>query len=312
MPELPEVQTTVNGLNATVRGSTITDVWTSYNSAYHSGKDNIKDPAYFKSFKKSVTGRKIVSAARRAKNILINLSDGSTILVHMKMTGHLMYGAFEQEKTGGKNVWVPKVKTGPLADPFNRHIRLVFTLSKGKLPAKHLALSDMRKFAKVTLIPKGHLEKSLHVAHIGMEPFDPSFTFEHFKKIIEKRPTGRIKNVLMDQTLIAGIGNIYSDEGLWHAGIHPETKVAAIPNKNLAILHKALIETLKKGIDFSGDSMSDYRNIYGEPGKFQMHHSVYQLKGKPCKKRGCKGVIQRKVVGGRSAHFCDTHQKLFK
>ncbi len=318
MPELPEVQTTVNGLNRKVKGLTIVDVWTSYNSSFHAGKDNIKDPAFFRKFKKAVVGMKVKNAERRAKNILINLEDSKdggkedagTILVHMKMTGHLLYGKYKKVSA---SEWVTEEKDGPLADPFNRFIRLVFTFSDGK----QLVLSDMRKFAKVTLIPAGHLEKSLHILHIGIEPFDTAFTFKKFEEQIMKRATGRIKNVLMDQSLIAGVGNIYSDEALWLSSINPEERVQGIPEESLKILYTSVKEVLKKGINFGGDSMSDYRNIDGEPGKFQLHHQAYRRTGKPCgksldqgKKHICSGTIVRKVVGGRSAHFCDTHQKL--
>ena len=133
MPELPEVQTTVNGLNRHIRGLKIVDVWTDYNSTFQKGKDSVKDPSYFKYFKKKVIGRKVKSASRLAKNVLINLTSGDVILIHMKMTGHLMYGDYDH------------------ADPFNRFIHLVFTFNNGKT----LELSDMRKFAKITLIPKG-------------------------------------------------------------------------------------------------------------------------------------------------------------
>jgi len=127
-----------------------------------------------------------------------------------------------------------------------------------------------------------------------------------------KRPNGRIKNVLMTPEIIAGVGNIYSDEALWLASIHPESKPSKIPEKDLKKLYGSVIEVLKKGIDFGGDSMSDYRNIHGERGKFQGQHNAYRKTGKPCGKRGCKGIITRKIVGGRSAHFCSVHQKLYK
>jgi formamidopyrimidine-DNA glycosylase len=115
----------------------------------------------------------------------------------------------------------------------------------------------------------------------------------------------------MDQTLVVGIGNIYSDEMLWMANIHPESKSVNIPNKELKLLCESMKEVLNKGIDFGGDSMSDYRDVDGNRGRFQNHHNVYQKKGEKCGKKGCKGVIIRKVINGRSAHFCDTHQKLF-
>jgi formamidopyrimidine-DNA glycosylase len=112
--------------------------------------------------------------------------------------------------------------------------------------------------------------------------------------------------------VIAGIGNIYSDEILWRACVHPLSQVNKIPEKNLRLAFTAMKEVLKKGIDFGGDSMSDYRNIKGEKGSFQEHHRAYKLNKKNCLKRGCEGVIERMVVGMRSAHFCPIHQTLYK
>ena len=115
----------------------------------------------------------------------------------------------------------------------------------------------------------------------------------------------------MDQSLIAGIGNIYSDEILWRSGVHPLSHPGRIPEKNLQAMFRATKETLRKGIGLGGDSMSDYRNIKGERGQFQDHHCAYRQTGHICIKKGCKGVIRRIVVGTRSAHFCSIHQKLF-
>ena len=111
----------------------------------------------------------------------------------------------------------------------------------------------------------------------------------------------------MDQSVLTGIGNIYSDEILWRAGVRPERKVSNIAESEMKLIFKAIKETLRKGINFGGDSMSDYRNIHGLPGKFQMHHEAYRRAGEKCRK--CGGVIQRKVLNGRSAHFCPMHQR---
>lgn len=311
MPELPEVQTTVNGLNKTVKGLKIVDVWTDYKSPtllrrgfggaskIHLG---IKEPKFFNSFKKQIKNQTILKSERRAKNILIHLTNNKTILIHMKMTGHLMYGKYE--KVGNK--W-NSVGRGSLADPFNQYIHLIFILDNGR----ELAFSDMRKFAKVTIVDTDKLDESLHVSLLGPEPLDEKFTFEIFKQRLLKKPKGKIKTTLMDQTLISGIGNIYSDEILWRAGVHPTSLVYAIPEKNLKEMYEATQKTLRRGIDFGGDSMSDYRNIYGERGKFQDHHRAYRKTGTKCSKAGCKGIIKRIVVGSRSAHFCPVHQKLY-
>lgn len=303
MPELPEVQTTVDGLNKFVKGFTITAVWTDYQSSYHDGKDNIKNPDFFKSFKKQIAGASIVVSTRRAKNILVYLSNKKVILFHMKMTGHLLYGDYVYNKKS--NSWQPQDKTSSLANPASRFIHLVFSLSNGK----HLAFSDMRKFAKVTLLDQEHIHTSSHLENIGPEPLDDSFTLKNLRARLSLKPNTPIKQALLMPDIIAGIGNIYSDEILWRAGIHPERKVRDISNTEFALMFKATKETLRKGIDFGGDSMSDYRNILGERGLFQDNHEAYRRTGKRCNKKGCKGIIVRKKIAGRSAHFCNTHQK---
>lgn len=284
MPELPEVQTTVNGLNKTVRGRKIIAVSTNYNSQFYKGKDEIKNPKFFAHFKRKVQNKKILGADRRAKNILIHLSGGDTILVHMKMTGHFVYNR-------------PDIK----------FVRLDFILNN----KKHLVLSDMRKFAKVTLIKTSELKNSPHLKHLGPEPLNKKFQFPEFKSQIMKRPKGRIKQVLMDQSIISGIGNIYADEILWQTGVHPLSLPKIIPENKLKDIFKAIKENLKRGIRLGGDSMSDYRNIEGEKGEFQNTHRAYQRTGESCRKKNCRGAIKRLVIGSRAAHFCSIHQKLF-
>ena len=290
MPELPEVQTTVSGLNRAITGLVITDVWTSYNSPYFHGGDTIKDPKFFKEFKKKVKDAKITGVTRRAKNILIHLSNENTILIHMKMTGHVMYGNYNRK------------------DPFNRFIRFIITFSNGKTAE----LCDMRKFAKVTLLQTKTMHETVHLKGIGPEPLEKEFTFSIFKERLAKKLQGKIKLVLMDQSVIAGIGNIYADESLWRAGIHPESLVKNIPDTLLKKLYSSIISTLSMGIDFGGDSMSDYRNIDGERGKFQGEHKAYRKTGTKCSKKNCGGVITKIVLGGRSTHFCNVHQELTK
>lgn len=313
MPELPEVQTTVNGLNSRICGLKISEVWTDYNSKFQRGKDSAKDPEYFRFFKNEVEGTTVSHVERVAKNILIHVKKAgktSVILIHMKMTGHVMFGRYVHEKTKtGPGHWKPAPdERSSLHDPYNRFVHFIISFSNNK----QLALSDSRKFAKITLIHEKDIATSLHLADIGPDPIHENFTFKVFKERLMTRKTGRIKNVLMDPSTIAGVGNIYSDEALWRASIHPEERVEDVSEAILKKLYPALLAVLSKGIDFGGDSMSDYRNVDGERGKFQEHHKAYQKKGESCTKPGCPGTIIRKVVGGRSAHFCDTHQKLLK
>src|SRR3989338_1498691 len=298
MPELPEVQTTVNGINKKLKGLTIRDVWTDYGSPFHTDKKNIKDSRYFLHFKKAVGGATISHATRRAKNILIHLLNNKTILIHMKMTGHLLYGAYSFNKSA--NAWVASGE-GPLKDPRNKFIHLVFTLSNGK----YLAFSDMRKFGKVFVEDSEKIETHRDLAQIGPEPLTKEFTLQIFKDQIKKKPNRKIKQVLMDQSVVAGVGNIYSDELLWLSSVHPASTVKKIPSSHMKKIYLSLIEVLKKGIDFGGDSMSDYRNLEGERGRFQHTHNAYRLTGQRCKRDGCGGIITRIKIGGRSGHFCN-------
>jgi formamidopyrimidine-DNA glycosylase len=302
MPELPEVQTTVNGLNETVIGLKIESIWTDYGSDAYTNKDEIKNASYFGFFKKMVIGHTIKKAERIGKNILIRLNDNSTILIHMKMTGHLLYGSYAQKpKT---HVWVSNDE-GPLRDdPFNRHIHLVFSLSNGK----HLVLSDMRTFAKVTFIPKGETVSSKHLTHIAIDPLSPLFVFDLFSHILDTKPEGKIKQTLLDQSLISGIGNIYADEALFRSEIHPCAISKNINTQARSTLLNNIKRVLMGGVDL-GDETSDYRDIYGQKASFKENHLIYRKKGQPCTKPHCTGIIETLVVGGRTSSFCPIHQK---
>lgn len=299
MPELPEVTTTVNGLNEVLPKLTIKDVWSDYFlRTKNKRKDTIKNKKYFNKFKNEIVGEKFKNAERRGKNVLIHLSNNKTILIHMKMTGHLLYGKYVFRN----NKWESEEKF--LSDPFNKFIHLIFTLSNGK----YLAFSDMRKFAKVIIFETDKRHDVIDLTGLGPEPL-PDLSLSIFKNQILKKPNGKIKTVLMDQTVVAGIGNIYSDEILWTAGVNPERTASSLNRKEIENMWRATKEILVSSIKMGGDSMSDYRNIYGQKGNFQNAHKVYRRAKEKCLKRGCKGIITRKIIGGRSSHFCNIHQK---
>ncbi len=306
MPELPEVHTTSTYLKEVLPGLSIDGVWSRYDSPYYAGKQNIKDRAYFKKFKKEIVGKTVQDVERKGKHVLIRLSERTTILVHMKMTGHLLYGTYRRthakEKKETFEEWVA-LDDGPLfSDPFNRFIHFVITLSNGR----HLALSDMRKFATIFAYPTHSPPQELQ--ELGPDPLDKHFTFETLIKQLPVNSQRTIKHVLLDQRFVAGIGNIYSDEILWHADIHPQSIVGVIPRHALYDMYNSMKLILRRGIDLRGDSTSDYRRPDGAEGEYHYHHMVYQRTKETCSRRGCKGVIQKRVVGGRSAHFCDQHQ----
>ena len=309
MPELPEVTTTVTGLEKVLPKKIITDVWTDLakkDQKIRQFRETIKDEKFFIDFKKKVVGQRVIRVRRRAKNILIDISHGHTILIHLKMTGHLLFGEYKQDKKSGK--WYPK-KEGALTDPFNRFIHVVFSFKKESGQKKYLVFCDARKFGKITIFKTEEVEQ---FKNIGPEPLEDSFAFSSFKKRLLLKPRGKIKTVLMDQSIIAGIGNIYSDEMLWTSGINPKSLCSKIPDDNLKLLYKSMRKILLKSISLGGDSMSDYRNIKGEKGNFQNYHNVYKKSGQKCSKNKCCGIIKREVIAGRSTHFCLEHQKLFK
>lgn len=312
MPELPEVTTTVSGLQKVLPQMTISGLWTDLakkDQTVKQFKRTIKDEKFFLDFKKKVIGQKIIKVTRRAKNILIDISGEHTILIHLKMTGHLLFGNYYQEKKTGK--WLPRGSKA-LADPFNRFVHLVFTLEDKKKNKKFLVFSDARKFGKVTLFRSKEISLIKDLKDLGPEPLKKSFTFKVFKDRLALKPRGKIKTVLMNQNIIAGIGNIYSDEMLWQSGINPNSICIKIPDRKLKLLWEAMRQILSKSIILGGDSTSDYRNIKGEKGNFQKHHKVYRQSGKRCPKPKCCGIIKREIIGGRSAHFCPKHQELFK
>jgi formamidopyrimidine-DNA glycosylase len=290
MPELPEVETTISDLKKEVLGRKILD-------CLAETKKIIKKPKDFDFFRKEIKGAKIEKIWRRGKNIIFELSNKKIILVHLKLTGHFLVGKWEKEK--GK--WIVKEGHEALKDPMNRFLRVIFYLDDGR----QLALSDLRKFAKIEILNKEELEKE--ISKLGPEPLEKNFTYETFKTIIKKVKKGPIKKILMDQTKIAGIGNIYSDEILWESKVHPMEDVKKLKEEDLKKIFKAIKKILKKGVESGGESISDFRRITGEKGNFDPERKVYKRENESCFR--CKNKIKRIKIGGRSSYFCPVCQK---
>lgn len=303
MPELPEVHTTVEGLRKLVKGKTIKEVWSDFHiKTAHGLRKTLKNKKYYENFKNIVEGNEVRNVERKGKNILVHLNNGYTFIIHMKMTGHVMVGKYEF-----KNKKWEAMEDGPLKDPYNQYIHFVCSFSDGK----QMVLSDMRKFASVTISETSKLEDHENVGKLGIDALHKDFDHKQLKNLIKRRGKNPIKNTLLDQTLIAGIGNIYSDEILFETGIHPLSHSSMVPDKKFREIFKSMQKILNFSIKHGGDSKSDYRNVYGEKGGFQDFHKAYGHKGKKCPKRTCKGIIERIVVKGRSSHFCGVHQKLY-
>jgi len=170
-----------------------------------------------------------------------------------------------------------------------------------------LALSDLRKFAKAELWKTEELKNSEEIKNLGPEPLSKDFTFEKFKEVLKKKK-GKIKQILMYQTVIAGIGNIYSDEILFEAQIHPFRKIPKLSETELKKIYQAMRKILKKAIELKGSSITDFRDIKGKRGSFDKIIKVYRKEGKKCSR--CGTIIKRAKIGGRSAHFCPKCQIL--
>ncbi len=287
MPELPEVQTIVDDLNKKIRGLTIADVWTDWPKYFK------RSLGGFKAFRKIVKGKKIAKIWRIGKNIIFDLSDNKEMLIHQKMTGHLLIGTWDMRH----GTWIPKQK-GPLAEKVNGYIHVMFWLSNGKM----MALSDLRKFAKILVASEKDFKNLEDIKNIGPDPLTPKFGFSEFKSLISKKREP-VKKILMDQNVVSGIGNIYADEILFTARIHPLKKTDKLSEKELKTIFEATNKILQKAVKLRGTSTSDFRDTSGRRGRYGDVLLVYQREGEKCPNK-CGGVIKRIKIGGRSAHFC--------
>jgi formamidopyrimidine-DNA glycosylase len=281
MPELPEVETVARGLRETVLGRRILSVVL--------GKtDFIDDPA---ALERCLPGRRIDAVERYGKFMLLRLSAdgaenarangkgaGAALLVHLGMTGHIASRAVEQPAEKHTHVWMP--------------------LDDGR----ELRYADARRFGRMAYLTPELLTEELQ--GFGAEPLEVGAP-EFAERIRGRR--ARIKALLLDQSVLRGVGNIYADESLWKAKIHPAKVGSRLSAEEVERLRRALQEILRKAIAKRGSSISDFLDADGEPGEYQLHHRAYGREGKPCKR--CGAVIRRGIVAGRSSYFCPTCQR---
>ncbi|SHK01956.1 bifunctional DNA-formamidopyrimidine glycosylase/DNA-(apurinic or apyrimidinic site) lyase [Desulforamulus aeronauticus] len=275
MPELPEVETVVRSLEAHLAGLTVTGV-------------NLLKPEVIRSPKSEEFIELLIGKAflkklgRRGKYILLHLSDNLTLVAHLRMTGRLIYCEAEF--------------------PLEKHTHVIFLLDNGK----HLRFADVRRFGRLQLIATPKIMELSGIKDLGPEPLEPEFTREFFKREIRRRRT-RIKPLLLDQSFIAGLGNIYADEALFRAKVHPERLAPDLTSREAAGLHKAIVEVISEGIEHRGTSFRDYVDGEGRSGSFQNHLKVYNRENLPCSH--CGKPISRIKVAGRSSYYCSSCQK---
>jgi len=297
MPELPEVQTVVNDLNEKIKGDIITEFWSEWPKAIK-GKT-------LAVFTKEIVGRKILGVRRIGKNIFLDLSGSKTLYIHLKMTGHLLIKS--NPPVGGQNNKSqinPKLKTHDyFEDRVNQYIRHKFFLDKNKV----MEFSDVRKFAKIVLDDTGKNAQLPEIKALGVDAVSPEFTLQKFNKILDLKKNTPIGVLLMEQSLIAGIGNIYRSEILYVAGILPSKKATDVAKEERKKLFQAIGKILQKAIKLRGTSDSDYRDTSGAPGGFQKVLQVYRKAGEKCLK--CDTIIVRDKLGQRSVFYCPVCQK---
>lgn len=271
MPELPEVETIKRQLNRKIRGKRIKAV-------------EVRLPRFvkypLKKFKQLVVQAKITSISRRAKLLIIELSNEYCLVIHLKLTGQLIFNG-----------------------QATKHTHLIYHFTDNS----QLIHNDLRQFGFVKVIPKKKLADFLAKEKFGPEPLDKNFTLNLFKEILNKRKGAKIKPLLMEQSFLAGIGNLYSDEVLFYAGVQPTRKVGSLKPKEIEKIYQGIKKILSAALSRRGTSADTYVDIEGKQGSYLPLLKVYRREGQPC--FICQTEIKRFKMGGRSAHFCPKCQK---
>lgn len=284
MPELPEVETVCRGLNAALKGAKIL--------AAQTRSKGLRSP-FPAHFAELLTGRKIGGFTRRAKYILMALDDDKTVILHLGMSGRLIVEPDD-----------PQAPDKGLA----RHDHLVLHCNKGR----RLRFHDPRRFGFCDLVKDEDLPQHKSLRELGMEPFDDNFTADFLAKAF-KGKVASVKESIMDQRIVVGIGNIYACESLFRAGISPLRKAGSCRKAELASLVTSIRAVLTEAIASGGSSLRDYRNADGGKGLFQHNFAVYGREGQPCPGCTCDFAetsgIQRIRQGGRSTFWCEQKQK---
>jgi formamidopyrimidine-DNA glycosylase len=283
MPELPEVETVVRQLEPEVEGHRVERL-------------EVLDPRWSRpvppqELGKAVGGGTIERLGRRGKYILMHLDGGRTLVMHLRMTGNLILREGEEmlDPSEGRRLYERERSTE------ERHLRARFVLDDGR----ELWFTDPRRFGEAFLIEDARLEDRF--AKLGVEPFSPEFTAKALGEMAAGR-TVPLKSFLLDQSGVAGVGNIYADEALFRAELHPLSPAGSMKLEHLKALRDSVVEALEAGIDAGGSSIDDYRDARGERGTMQDEFLVHTREGEDCHR--CGGTIVRIVVGGRSTYFC--------
>lgn len=274
MPELPEVETIKRGLLERVKGKKVKKV-------------SIKNPKCISfpspgEFKERIEGRVFREINRKGKYLIIELDSGENLVFHLKLTGRILYSPEE-----GKEF---------------EYVRVIFAFEEGD----ELSFTDIRGFGSIWLIPDKEFDKIPGLESLGPEPLEEDFTLESFQKMLKSK-RGKIKVLLMDQTFLAGVGNIYAQEALFLAGIHPERPSSSLTSKEVKKLYDSLRFVLTEAIQYRGSSVDAYVDVEGRKGNYEEKLRVYGKEGGLCP--SCSTPIRKITISGRGTYFCPRCQK---
>ena len=289
MPELPEVETVRLGLAPALEGRVITE------AQIRRGDLRLPFPPRFA---ERLAGRKVIALTRRAKYILAALDSGETLVIHLGMSGRMsVYAQGKNRQLGNYVYQAPPAGVGQ-----GKHDHVVLETDA---PAR-IVFNDHRRFGLMTLVPTDALESHKLFKTIGVEPLSAKFNPAYLAKALSGKKTP-VKSALLDQRLIAGLGNIYVCEALFRAGISPKRLAGSIKKERIAPLVRAVKQVLQSAIAAGGSTLRDHAQATGDPGGFQHHFLVYGREGKPCKGK-CPGTVKRIVQAGRSTFYCPACQ----
>lgn len=295
MPELPEVESIRLGLDPRIKNRVIERAELRLAKQLRGMK-----PAEFAA---RVAGRTISGTGRRGKYLMI-LLDGETMVIHLGMTGQVTYWDHTKEDQN-EFVVLPHTGLQKAAGQHapDKHTHLLFHLKGGD----RIQYRDIRQFGYVRLFAPGEIEKFKSISRLGLEPLDRAFTFAAFKKAMAGR-RGALKAMLLSQSPIAGLGNIYVDEALFRAGLHPRRKAETLKEPQLKALFKAIPAVLRQGLKFGGTTLMDYRDAMGGKGSNQERLKAYGRAGEPCAR--CGRALKKILVSQRSTVFCPACQRM--
>jgi formamidopyrimidine-DNA glycosylase len=296
MPELPEVETVRRQLEPELVGKRIESASVL--------DERLTRPEPPRALERAVSGREVTAVARRGKYLLIGLEGGRTLAMHLRMTGNLLLRAPGGDATADlmktEHLGGPQLYESP---PEPNHVRARFHLDDGG----ELLFTDIRRFGQAVVLDEGDQLEDYFTARLGVEPLSGELTPERLLELADRR-TAPLKSFLLAQSRVAGIGNIYADETLWRARLHPLSPAGSMKLEHAERLVEGIVGALEAGLDHGGASIDDYRDARGELGSMQEEFFVHTREGEACRRED-GGVIQRIVVTGRSTYFCPVCQE---